>query len=301
MPEKSEILPSGLELHGYRLQKLIGGGGFSLVYLAHRVHDEFPVVIKEYHSAKSVKRQDGHQLLPVNTEAERNFRRGIRQFFSEASTLSRVNHPNIVRVIDIFRENNTVYMVMEYQKGQDMRALIKRYDGQLSERLIRTVFPRLLHGLGRVHDMSLLHLDVKPANILLRRGGNPLLLDFGAAHNMSVDGEYQAVRTMTRGFAPIEQHENTMLGPWTDIYALGATIYACMTGEPPPVATKRIVQDQLNLRTRSLTKRYRESLLDALEWALRVQPEDRPRSTGELIEFFDRMDREEVFEQSVAR
>jgi len=285
-------LAAGFHLHGYRIEKTIGGGGFSLVYKATRSEDNAPVVIKEYFSASLMKRDGDRELVPSKPDNEWAMKRGIRRFFNEARTLSRIRHPNIIQVVDVFRANNTVYMVMPYETGMDLKACIKRYKGSLSPTFMRKVFPALLDGLGDMHAQKLLHLDIKPANILLRHGGRPLLLDFGAAHNLDELGDTQITRTLTRGFAPIEQHENQALGPWTDIYALGASMFACISGSAPPVATKRIVEDELNVRSRARVKRYPESLLDGIEWSLSVQPGHRPRSTDELLDFFHRMDRE---------
>ena len=285
-------LRPGFKLRGYRIDSIIGGGGFSIVYKATRLADGAPVVIKEYLSSKLMKRTGDRELFPIRADYEMPMKRGIRRFFNEALALSGIKHPNIVQVIDVFRDNNTVYMVMHYETGMDLKACIKRYNGSLSPKFMRKVFPDLLDGLGKMHQQNLLHLDIKPANILMRNGGRPLLLDFGAAHNLNEQGETQITRTLTRGFAPVEQHENQALGPWTDIYALGASMYACITGTAPPVATERVVEDTLNVRNRSLTKRYPESLLDGIEWSLSVQPGHRPRNTDELLDFFHRMDRE---------
>lgn len=285
-------LPTGYELHGYRIDKAIGGGGFSIVYKATRLGDGASVVIKEYFSSHLMKREGIRELAPTRQENEAAMKRGIRRFFDEARTLARIQHSNIIEVIDVFRANNTVYMVMNYETGMDLKACIKRYNGSLTPKFMRKVFPDLLDGLGKMHEQNLLHLDIKPANILMRHGGRPLLLDFGAAHNLNEQGDTQITRTLTRGFAPIEQHENQALGPWTDIYALGASMFACISGSAPPVATKRIVEDELSVRSRALVKRYPESLLDGIEWSLAVQPAHRPRSTDELLDFFHRMDRE---------
>ncbi len=124
--------------------------------------------------------RDGETVESLSADTATTFNTGLKRFLDEANALAKINHPNIVRVIDFFRENNTVYMVMNYEQGKDLRWYVKRY-GRLPEKFIRSVFTGVLLGLRELHAHHLLHLDIKPANIFLRPGGKPLLLDFGAA------------------------------------------------------------------------------------------------------------------------
>jgi tRNA A-37 threonylcarbamoyl transferase component Bud32 len=249
-------LPKGYELNGYRIEKTIGGGGFSLVYLATALGTDKKVVIKEYLPSTQSRRLDDSRVEPLNEEFANAYRQGIKRFFDEASALAKVNHPNIVRVENFFRANNTVYMVMRHEQGKDLRWYIKSKSGNLSEKFIRTVFPKLLLGLRELHNNRLLHLDIKPANIFLRPGGKPLLLDFGAAQGSIVGNKPVGPYTLTMGFAPIEQHMSGHLGPWTDMYAIGASMWSCISGRPPPPATERAIKDTYKPAVRQFARRY---------------------------------------------
>ena len=239
----TNALTEGYMLHHYQIAKTIGGGGFSIVYLARNTQTGKWVVIKEYLPDKQTARGDGESVESLSHTTASTFNTGMKRFFDEAKALSTINHPNIVRVLDFFRENNTVYMVMNYEDGKDLRWYIKRHNGRMTEKFIRTVFPPLLEGLRELHTHKLLHLDIKPANVYLRPGGSPLLLDFGASQSMFVHERRKLPHTLTRGFAPIEQHRRGHIGPWTDLYAVGATMWACLCGKAPPPATKRAEKD----------------------------------------------------------
>jgi serine/threonine protein kinase len=195
-------LPAGTVLRHYRVQRTLGGGGFSIVYLAQDMQQQRLVAIKEYLPSNQARRS-GETVESLSAETNVTFRQGIKRFFDEAAAVAKINHPNIVRVVDFFRDNNTVYLVMNYEEGKDLRWYIKRHGGKLSEKFIRTVFPQLLLGLRELHAANLLHLDVKPANIFLRPGGKPLLLDFGATQPAYRDGRAAGAHTLTLGYAPI--------------------------------------------------------------------------------------------------
>jgi len=283
----TNALPPGYLLHQYRIAKTLGGGGFSIVYLAHDSQNDKPVVIKEYLPGKQATRRDGETVESLSAESHATFNTGMKRFFDEAAALAKVNHPNIVRVVDFFRENNTVYMVMKYEDGKDLRFYIKRHDGRLSEKFIRTVFPPLLAGLRELHNRQILHLDIKPANVYLRPGGSPLLLDFGAAQSANAGERQQGPHTLTRGFAPIEQHTRGHMGPWTDLYAVGATMYACMCGKAPPSAVDRAEKDGLKPAVRQFAGRYTRPLLEAVDWCLQMDQLARPQKVDDLLDFLN--------------
>ncbi len=276
-------LRPGTLLHQYRIEKTLGGGGFSIVYLATDTAQNRAVVVKEYLPSSQATRLEDESVESVSEEADTTFRQGMKRFFEEAAVLARINHPNIVRVTDFFRENNTVYLVMQYEQGKDLRWYIKRHDGALSERFIRAVFGELLGGLRELHALSLLHLDIKPANILLRPGGRPLLLDFGAAQQAYAHNRLVGPHTLTLGFAPIEQHKRGHIGPWTDLYAIGATMYACLCGRAPPPATKRAERDTYKPATRKYARHYTRELLEAIDWCLQMDQFARPQTVDDLL------------------
>lgn len=282
-------LPKGHMLHAYRIENSIGGGGFSMVYLANDTKRGRKVVIKEFLPLDQVRRLEDASVEFVSQDdgATDPGVAGIKRFFNEAAALARVSHPNIVKVRDVFRANNTVYMVMDWHKGKDLRWYIKRHDGRLSERFIVTVFPQLLTGLREMHFNNLLHLDIKPANIYIRPGGKPLLLDFGAVRE-SMTRRLRGPQTLTMGYAPIEQHRNGHVGPWTDLYAIGASMWACMGGKPPPKSTDRAVKDSLRPAVKTFARQYSRQLLETVDWCLEMEPTQRPQSVDDLLDFMNK-------------
>ncbi|MEW6647612.1 MAG: serine/threonine-protein kinase [Pseudomonadota bacterium] len=286
-------LQKGTPLDSYVIDRTIGGGGFSIVYLAHDAGYGTQVAIKEYMPRKLAFRgEDGVSVhtLPDSENGD-NFAHGRRMFFQEASTLANIKHPNIVNVINFFRANGTVYMVMAYEKGINLQDYIKRHGGGLSEKFIRTVFPPLLDGIKTIHGMGLLHLDIKPGNIFLRPGGNPILLDFGAVHQMQNSRKYQPTQVVTPGFAPYEQlTPGGYVGPWSDLYAIGASMRACIDGTTPPPADERRMKDTLRPAAQAFKKHYSAALLTAIDWAMEVDPLLRPQSVDQLLEAMNRED-----------
>lgn len=291
-------LPAGSLLHRYRIAKVLGVGGFSIVYLAYDNANNRRVVIKEYLPAAQATRRDGVTVEALTGDTTSTFRLGMKRFFEEAAALAKVQHPNIVRVCDFFRENNTVYMVMDFEPGKDLRSYIKRHHGRMSEKFIRTVFPEALEGLKALHAHNLLHLDIKPANIYLRPGGKAMLLDFGAAQ-MAYAGRKRGIHTLTQGFAPLEQHTQGHLGPWTDLYAIGATMWACMSGRAPPPATSRAQEDTLRPAVRQFARHYSRALLEAVDWCLQMNQLDRPQRVEDLLAALHKTPAEEPADDSL--
>jgi serine/threonine protein kinase len=280
----SQALASGYLLRHYRIERVLSAGGFSIVYIATDTKQQHQVVIKEYLPSDQARRADGETVESISAEANATFRQGIKRFFEEAGTLAKINHPNIVRVIDFFRDNNTVYLVMLYEEGKDLRWYIKRHGGRMSEKFIRTIFPQILIGLRELHANNLLHLDIKPANIFLRPGGKPLILDFGAAQPAYRDDKAQNPHTLTLGYAPIEQHRRGHLGPWTDLYAIGASMWTCMAGKSPPSALERAKRDRLKPAVKKFRRYYSRQLLEAVDWCLRMDQIERPQTVQQLLD-----------------
>jgi len=257
-------LPHGTQLESYRIQRLLATGGFSRVYLAHDEND-VPVAIKEYRIAE---------------DDRAKFLHGMRCFFEEGRALTRFAHPNVVRVLNFFRANDTVYLVMRYERGRTLHEHLGQYRGVLDEAWVRSTFAQLLNGLREVHTNKLLHLDIKPANIYLRVDGSPLLLDFGAArYALSAEGTKLAP-TYTPGYAAPEQHLwRDLLGPWSDIYSVGATMYATLAaGEPPQAANLRSTKDEYVPARKAWAAKYSAELLDIVDWCLRLDHLERPQS-----------------------
>lgn len=283
IPENS--LPPGTRLDEFVIERILGGGGFSIVYLAISTRDDKPVVIKEYMPSTLATRNENMSVIPSTEQNTERFNHGRRLFFQEASTLTTLKHPNIVNVINFFRDNGTVYMVMQYEEGVNMQTYIKKHNGNLSEPFIKAVFLPLLDGLQMIHSRGLLHLDIKPSNIHLRTGASPLLLDFGAVHEMMQTRQFQPNQVITPGFSPIEQLDpGGYVGPWTDIYAIGATMRACLEGVSPPPSPERREKDTMRPAASAFKKKYSQYLLEAVDWAMEVDPLLRPQSVDKLIE-----------------
>jgi serine/threonine protein kinase len=274
-------LPEGLEIAGYRIVKKIASGGFSIVYLAYDAEGS-AVAIKEYLPSALALRQPG-ELAPVIARPNQPlFRIGLKCFFEEGRALARINHPNVVRIVNFFRANDTVYMVMAYESGQSLQEHIARTVGKgsrLGEGFIRKTFDGVCRGLRETHANKLLHLDLKPANIYLRSDGSPILLDFGAARQAIKSDAPMLAPMYTPGFAPPDLYaKGTPLGPWSDIYSLGAAMFACMTGAPPQAADARRLGDQLDAQFDKLAAGYSPELLATVRACLALDPMARPQS-----------------------
>lgn len=285
--QTSAPLPDGLELGGYRIVRKIASGGFSAVYLAEDAEGA-PVAIKEYLPASLVTRLPGALVPSVSLENLNTYRVGLKCFFEEGRALARVFHPNVVRVLNFFRANDTVYLVMAWEQGRSLQQSIMRLRGRpgqevIPERHIRKIFTQVMNGLREVHTNRLLHLDIKPANVYLRRDGQPILLDFGAARQALKIDAPKLFPMYTPGFAAPELHRRgTPLGPWTDVYGLGASLYACIVGAPPPAADERSDGDETVDRLREAERQYSRHLLDLVEWSMKLDPLERPQSVFKL-------------------
>ncbi len=283
-----DSLPPGTRIDHYVIEYTLSRGGFSIVYLANVSGLDKHVAIKEYIPRKFARRDEDMRVAPATEDDVDRFNHGRKLFFKEASTLATLKHNTIVNVFNFFSANGTAYMVMEYQPGENLEAYIKKYQGNLSETFMRTVFPPLLEGLKVLHDAGLTHLDIKPANVHLIHGGKPLLLDFGAVHQMMSTRQYQPSQVITPGYSPIEQYKSKgYVGPWSDIYALGATMRSCLEGCPPPPAKERAENDEMRPATELFKKHYSETLLSTIDWAMEVDPLNRPQNIDELLEYID--------------
>jgi serine/threonine protein kinase len=277
-------LPPGYRLEDCRIERQLSQGGFSVVYLARDAAGR-PLAIKEYLPAGMARRgADGATVEPKRAH-QAAFNTGMKCFFDEGRILAGIDHPNVVRVHNFFRANGTAYLAMRYEDGETLkehaRGLAER-GGAVPEDFLRNVFVRLLAGLREVHARKLLHLDIKPANIYLRTDGHPVLLDFGAARQ-GLDPGAGLNAVLTPGFAaPEQQGSGEPLGPWTDIYSVGATLYDCLSGEAPPAADRRLVRDEFEPSVLRWGKRYSLQLLELIDWCLTLPAAQRPQSVFAL-------------------
>ena len=280
--QANQPLPEGFQLENYRVLRLIASGGFSFVYLAHD-ENEIPVAIKEYLPATLALRTEASAAPVVPEENIATFRYGLKCFFEEGRALAKINHPNVVRVLNFFRANETVYMVMRYERGRTLQQQIQMRQDQMSERFVRQVFMQLLNGLREVHTHKILHLDIKPANIYLRTDGSPVLLDFGAARQTLTTNRPKLAPMYTPGFAAPEQYrDHDRLGPWTDVYGTGASMFACLAAFAPQAADARLSEDHLVSAKKIWSGQYSDNLLEVIDWCLRLDPLERPQSVFAL-------------------
>ena len=283
--EEWNYLQSGTIIDHYMIERELAHGGFSSVYLARQLEDQVQVAIKEYLPRKLAHRTWNNVVVPHNDENRKLFMHGRALFFEEAKVLADLKHPNIVDVINFFQANETVYMVMTYDYGLTLDKILKRKLVKVDEQFILTVFTRLLEGVKQIHQRNLLHLDIKPANILIRTDFDPLLLDFGAIEQYPIPKKFKRTKVLTKGFSPIEQYSGKIqLGPWTDIYAIGATMRACIEAKQPIPAPDRNQQDKLAPAAKSLKNKLPQYLLKAIDWAMAVHPAERPSSVEQLME-----------------
>ena len=284
---KPAPLPSGSTIGGYRVVRRISSGGFGIVYLALDA-DGQQVAIKEYLPASLATRAPAELQPVVAPEKLSLYRLGLKSFFEEGRSLAQISHASVVSVLNFFRENETVYMVMNYLEGATLQEFIVtarelKADKVFRESTIRSLFDEVLRGLRIVHQHKMLHLDIKPANIFITNDDKAVLIDFGAAREvLSKEGNF--IRPMyTPGFAAPEMYRrDSQLGPWTDIYAIGACIYACMQGIPPNEAPQRQDKDRLALALNKLRGVYSDNLIEVVEWCMAMDPLSRPQSVFAL-------------------
>ncbi len=274
-------LPPGLQLHEYRIDGVLGEGGFGVTYLATDVHLHAAVAIKEYLPQDIVFRSADGTVSPAATEYLPRYRKGLDAFLVEARTLASFRHRAIVRVVRFFEAHRTAYMVLEVEKGEPLKNWWPEHRKLGEKALVELLLP-LLDGLAAVHEAGFLHRDIKPDNIQVRSSdGSLVLLDFGSAAQaagMAPDG----LVVVTPGYAPIEQYGLGEQGPWTDLYALGATLYWCVSGKKPPDAETRKADPKAYSRAVEAGRDvFGEAFLKAIDWAMATDPAKRPRSVAE--------------------
>lgn len=284
---KPAPLPPDTVIGGYRIVRKVAAGGFGVVYLAVDPQGQ-QVAVKEYLPASLASRGVGELLPQVQPDKLSLYRLGLKSFFEEGRALAQISHASVVSVLNFFRENDTVYMVMNYLEGaslQDFVITARELKKQkvFRESTIRSLFDEVLRGLRIVHQHKMLHLDIKPANIFVTDENKAVLIDFGAAREV-LNKEGSFVRPMyTPGFAAPEMYRrDSAMGPWTDIYAIGACIYACMQGYPPNDAPQRQEKDRLSLALSRLRGVYSDNMIEVVEWCMALDPLSRPQSVFAL-------------------
>ena len=275
-------LKPGATMHEYRIDGVLGEGGFGITYLATDVHLNAAVAIKEYLPQDIVFRASDGTVSATASEHLPRYQRGLESFLVEARTLASFRHRAIVRVARFFEANHTAYMVLEVEKGLPLKAWWPQHS-QIGEKALVELLLPLLDGLAAVHDAGFLHRDIKPDNIQVRDSdGSLVLLDFGSAGQSAGVASHGLV-VVTPGYAPIEQYGLGEQGPWTDLYALGATLYWAVANKKPPDAETRKADPKAYTRAVEAGRHvYGNAFLKAIDWALHSDPAKRPRTVAEF-------------------
>ena len=291
MPEHRNSLQAGYQLHWYVIKRILGQGGFGITYLAEDTNLDQEVAIKEYLPIELAVRERDDSIHPVSGEHGEQFSWGLDRFMSEARTLAQFKHANIVRVLTVFPENNTAYMVMEYEHGKAMSEILQERK-TIPEDELKSIFLPILDGLQQVHESGFIHRDIKPPNIFIRADGTPVLLDFGSARQSLGQLTHTLTSMVSPGFAPFEQYvsKSDKQGPWTDIYGLGATLYRSVVGRSPAEAMDRseallhTSRDSFVGAAEIAPEGYSTEFLRAIDHALAFKAEERPQSLSEWRE-----------------
>ncbi len=289
---RANALPSDYMLDEYRIDSILGAGGFGVTYRALDTHLRNWVAIKEYFPVEWSFRDSDGVTVYANTQGQSSqndgqisdYAWGLERFLDEARVLAQIQHPYVVRVKRYFRAHGTAYIVMDYEEGEPLSAVLQ--DGEtLDEEEVRGLLEDVLPALQAVHEQGYLHRDIKPANLYLRASDHRvILIDFGAARGAVGRQSKSVTSLVTPGYSPPEQYttRNERYGTWTDIYALAAVLYRCVTGHPPVEAAERLLDDHLQPATEVGAGRYSTNLLRVIDRALAVRPELRFRTVAEM-------------------
>jgi len=281
-------LPGGYRIHEFRIDSVLGEGGFGIVYLARDLQLERTVALKEYMPA-SLAARGGDLGISIRSERHREtFELGLRSFVNEAKLLASFDHPSLVKVYRFWEANGTAYMVMPFYEGPTLKALLKQMGAPPDEIWLKGLLAPLLDALEIIHGDHCYHRDIAPDNILLLGAQlKPLLLDFGAARRVIGDATQALTVILKPGYAPVEQYAEVpsmKQGAWTDVYALCAVLYACITGRAPMPSVGRMMKDDLARVSEVAHGRYSAPFLAAIDAGLSVRPEDRPQTIAALRE-----------------
>ena len=285
-----DALPPGTRFGEFEILRVLGVGGFGIVYLARDHSLEREVALKEYMPASLAARGAGPQITVRSSSFAETYAIGLRSFINEARLLARFDHPSLVKVYRFWEDNATAYMVMPFLQGVTLRDARRGMPHAPDEAWIRSVLTPILSALELLHREGVYHRDIAPDNILLPRDGPPVLLDFGAARRVISDRTQSLTAILKPSYAPIEQYaEMTQLrqGPWTDIYALGAVVHYLLFGVPPAPATARAVQDDGDATETRVVPGVSPRFLEAMSWMLAIRPNQRPQSGEQLRAVLD--------------
>ena len=290
-------LQSNTTLQGgkYKIERVLGQGGFGITYLASNTMFDIDVTIKEFFM-KDENGRDGCSVTMPYTTKQELFDEQKEKFKKEARRIRQLKNEHIIAVHDLFEENGTAYYVMDFVDGENLAERLKRTGQPMTEEGIRRILPQLLDALKNVHDAGIWHLDLKPANIMMDKSGNVKLIDFGASKQLNVQKGGATTSTAisyTNGYAPREQMEQNYdkFGPWTDFYALGATLYTLLTNKRPPLPTD--IDDDISEDKHlalPLPDSVSKEMKGCILWLMQTNRNERPQSVEEIAEWLDKFE-----------
>ena len=285
-----QSLPTGTVLvDDYRVERVLGAGGFGVTYLATELEVDRYVTIKEYFPSDFATRNKDLEAVPRSQNSRDDYQWGLDRFIDEARVLGKFDHTNIVKLYRYFRANNTAYMVLHFEEGHSLKSWLKGLGrAPLQKELDELVGP-LLDALAVIHGADFLHRDIAPDNIIIRTDGSPVLIDFGSARGEIAHHTRTISALVKPGYSPYEQYAETgkKQGPWTDIYAFAGTLYHAVTGKRPPDSPSRVIKDELKPALDASNSKYRAAFLEAIDRGLRLDIDSRPQTIaawrGELL------------------
>jgi serine/threonine protein kinase len=279
-PPDGNALPAGTRLGEFEIIRLIGEGGFGIVYLVYDHSLDRKVALKEYMPSALAERQGSTSVRVKSQRNAETFSAGLRSFINEARMLAQFDHASLVKVYRFWAANGTAYMVMPFYEGITLKETLRRRAGPPEEAWLHAVLDQLLDALDTMHARQCYHRDISPDNVLMVSDETPVLLDFGAARRVIGNSAQTLTVILKPGYAPIEQYAevpNLQQGPWTDIYAVASVVYFAITGRTPPPAVARVISDPYVPLTQTAAGRYSDAFIRGVDVALSVKPADRPQ------------------------
>ena len=280
-------LPNGTRLFEFEIKRVLGEGGFGVVYRTfdHSLHRN--VAVKEYLPGAYATRRGDHTITVRSLQFKATFEAGLRSFIQEARLLAQFEHPALVKILRFWEANGTAYMAMPEYQGLTLRETLKADPGYANEATLKALASPLLEAVALLHNQQCFHRDISPDNIIIQPNGAPVLLDFGAARRIIGDMTQALTVVLKPGYAPIEQYVEDgglVQGAWTDVYGLAAVLYTAVAGKPPPAAVARGYKDSLVPLATDPPPGYSLQFLGGIDAGLAVRPEDRPQSIAAFRE-----------------
>ena len=279
------LLPLGTKIDQYTISRVLGRGGFGITYLVRDEGLDKDFALKEFFPEDLVRREGTSLRFTARPNSESDYRWGLKKFHDEARLLAQFHHANIVNVRRVFEANNSAYMLLDFVNGSTLEKWLQGLDSPPTQEELDLISAPLLSALELVHANRTWHLDISPENVMIRAtDGAPILLDFGASRfEIKQHSQLVSALVFKSGYSAPEQYTSNAdrYGPWTDVYAFGATLYRAISGSRPTEATSRQLRDEQKPAALVAKTVYREKFLKAIDWAMKLSPDDRPQSIRE--------------------